>query len=157
MGLYPPGESGAYNMTDAEMSSIHGVAKPPFTVRDAPAINEKLGASALPHGFSAAPEVTFGNPSVRDDCSWDGCATAEESIDSRGYDPETYANYTYLEKNVADPTADALNLTAGEMIEGDFTQYYHWEDVIRCLKFENGTTYMNWTFTNETWLNALEF
>ena len=66
----------------------------------------------------------------------------------------------YLANDTANSTRDALNLTQEEVdyALGDnaFTTFNNWEDVIRCIKFENGTTYLNWTFTDATWLEALE-
>lgn len=39
MGLYPPGESDAPQLTQGEVDSLSGAGRPPFRVRDAEQIN----------------------------------------------------------------------------------------------------------------------
>jgi hypothetical protein len=52
---------------------------PPFKVRRAKEINDQLGQTTLPFGFTALPVVTYINPSVQDDCSYNGCSYCVEA------------------------------------------------------------------------------
>lgn len=97
------------------MTNIGTIAQPPFKVRNAKEVNAEMGPLALPHGYTAAPEVTFANPSLLDECGWDGCAWPEETLIERWDEPATYNDYMPLCYDVANSTRDALNLTQKEV------------------------------------------
>jgi hypothetical protein len=97
------------------MTNIKTIASPPFTVRNAKTVNAEMGPLALPHGYTAAPEVTFTNPSINDECGWEGCAWPEETLTERRHDPAVYTEYMPLCYDVANSTRDALNLTQEEV------------------------------------------
>ena len=48
MGIYPPGLDEPLNRLPAALVDDLGVASPPFNVRDADAISDKLGVFSLP-------------------------------------------------------------------------------------------------------------
>ena len=62
MGLYPPGANRQATELPEPLRDDLGPARPPFNVRDTDEISARLGAFALPFGFTAAivmsPEAT---------------------------------------------------------------------------------------------------
>lgn len=72
MGLYPPGQG--TRLTPGMVNAVHTVAAPPFKVRDAKSINDRLGSDALPHAYQQIPIREFNNGDIHDDVSPDGCS-----------------------------------------------------------------------------------
>ena len=54
MGMYPPQKSSDTVLPESLVDDL-GEANPPFKVRDAEIISNKVGLTALPNGFQAIP------------------------------------------------------------------------------------------------------
>jgi len=155
LGIYPPGESGAFKLSQANLSALQSRGFPPLRVRNASKINEDLGEDALPNGMTSLPVPTFINDSLLDDCSYNGCPYVVSAESQRRASPEeehTYGPYKYIAINIRDPVQTALNLTDEQVDTATFTDTYHWTDTIRCLKFD-GFEYED-TFSPNQWLEA---
>ena len=80
MGLYPPGQSGAWQLTPGELQSLSsGRGMPSLTIRSADSINQALGSSALPNGFVSVPQITFVEPNELDDIMFTGCDFVQQT------------------------------------------------------------------------------
>ena len=115
------------------VDNIAGKSAPPFSVRNAQAINKDLGKDALPNEFTAIPLYGYMNASPFDDVSYTGCNYVEEAHHIRGGDSNTFKDYDYLMNDVRAPTATALNLTQEEADSADFNKMYDYTDVVTCL------------------------
>ena len=74
MGVYPPSESGAFELASGEQKSISsGRGMPQLSIANANEINAALGNEAVPNGFVSVPVYTFKNLAVEDDLQYNGC------------------------------------------------------------------------------------
>lgn len=91
-----------------------------MSIRDTTQINEALGDSPLPHGFISVPIITFADSNTADDCSYYGCAYANNEVNSRCYIDVSYSDYWWLADFVRDPLAESLGISYQVMDESSF-------------------------------------
>lgn len=59
------------------------MSKPPFKVRDAEQLNQKLGKDALPGSPESIAILVYNNDDIHDDASTSGCEYIGATFDSR--------------------------------------------------------------------------
>lgn len=116
------------------MTSGRGLPK--MSVRDATTINAALGASPLPNGFVSVPIITFVDQNVVDDCSYSGCAYANNEVTSKRYTNSNYNDYWWLANFVRDPLAESLGVDFKVMDESSFYEVYDYSDAYVAMEFE---------------------
>ena len=82
------------------------------------------------------PVYTYINPSLKDDCSYNGCSYVVEAETIRRNPPQekyTYEDYDYVALDIHEPVRIALDLTELQIDTATFTDTYHYTDTIRCL------------------------
>jgi hypothetical protein len=104
-------------------------------VRNENSENSSLKFDALPEDFAAVNFYTFMNPTVNDDCSYNGCNFVMETRAIRENDNSIYSSYDYLVDAVRSPVRDALNLTQAEVDDANFLDMHTYCGAIQCLKF----------------------
>ena len=115
MGLHPPSSSNRDNLTDAQIVALQPgqIAAPPFNITNSSEIQDKLGNTALPHGFQGIPIYNYMNKPLADDLDLDGCGYVLDVDNRRWPNETTYDPVDYLIDELNHPIAVAfgLNLT----------------------------------------------
>lgn len=154
MGIYPPGLSGAPQLTTQEQNQLNSVAAPPFKVRNSKQVNERLGSYALPRDYTAVPIVTYINGDLHDDVQYKGCNYIQQSVNMRDINDTIYAPYWNLVDETRHPIRVALDLTIRDMDTASYQTINNYADTIRSMSFE-GAPFTD-TFTSTTWLEMEE-
>jgi len=94
MGLYPPGSGTP--LTVPQVQAVKNVARPPFSVRDAEALNHKLGTDPLPGRPVQVPIYSYNNNDVHDMVSNQGCPFITSVEKQRVNDPEVWKPYQWM-------------------------------------------------------------
>merc|ERR1712156_1328651 len=108
MGLYPPGQGA--RLSSVQISSLSGVAAPPFKVRNAKAINDQLGDKALPEAFVQVHIAEYNNGDIHDDASTDGCAYINKVGSARESDKSVWEKYDWMIAGTQEPMKEALDV-----------------------------------------------
>lgn len=111
MGLYPPSQSSTELMTPPMEEAVGTFSAPPFKVRDADAINQKLGDKPLADDFVQIPIFEFINNDINDDASTDGCPYINKVGDVRKVDDTIWAKYQWMQEQTEKPVEEALDLS----------------------------------------------
>lgn len=152
MGMYPPG-SGNIELTDTEVASLSsGRALPPFTVRNATAVNEELGNDAVGNGFVSVPEPTYIDANIHDDVYTQGCPYAKSATDDRSTNNANFIDYWFMFPYVIPPLQSALQFNESEEADADLPTVNDWADAWICLMFEGLPMPGPNTFDNNTYI-----
>mmetsp|Transcript_10832 Transcript_10832/g.13637 ORF Transcript_10832/g.13637 Transcript_10832/m.13637 type:complete len:113 (+) Transcript_10832:358-696(+) len=95
MGLYPPGQGA--RLSSNMINAISTVAAPPFKVRDAKTLNDRLGDEALPNAFVQVAIREFNSGDIHDDASTDGCPYINDVGIAREHDPTIWEKYDWMQ------------------------------------------------------------
>ena len=98
MGLYPPSHESPFVLTPEQSEALKTISAPPFKVKDADAINEKLGNLPLPEGFVQIAITEFNNHDIHDDASTDGCPFINDDGKKREVDDSIWAKYNWMQQ-----------------------------------------------------------
>ena len=113
-----------------------GVGSPPFRVRDASEINQKLGRDALPYGFTAVPVMSFDQGNRVGDFRTFGCPRADVSYFANEADPETFTPHSDLFERTRLPISKALGLSGEEVNKLNYLALANYSDTILSFVFQ---------------------
>lgn len=155
MGLYPPGLSGAKQLSQANIDSLSSKAAPAFKVKNVDTINSALGFSALPNEYTSVPITVFANKDILNDADFNGCPYLVQNWDTRQYDRVVFKDYEYMKGDVRTPLAESLDI--GKLrTHVDYYDFYHLTDAAVAEQFEGVWAWEDY-YTADQWLTTNEF
>ena len=120
MGLYPPGSSGAEELTEGMAKNIRNPKMTPFKVRDADQINDRLGFAALPADFNAVPILTYMNSDLNDDAGTMGCAYINDVGNAREKETKIWEKYNTWRQDIYEPISESVGVSLTDEESADF-------------------------------------
>ena len=135
MGLYPPGTGTPLTKPQADAVS-QGVASPPFKVRDADALNEKLGLDPLPGRPELVPIISFNNNDIADEVSYDGYPFIGDTENARIDDEDVFGAFDWMMDQDRSAIQETYGLSDEEMNALNFHYFETYTDEAKALEYE---------------------
>ena len=150
MGLYPPGKGTP--LTAAQLDAVtNGVARPPFKVRDAEKINEKIGLDALPGRPIQVPIFSYNNGDINDQVSYAGCPFIGDTESQRSHDDKVFEKYDFMIEQDRGPIEKMYNLTDDYIDSLSYNGFETLTDEATGLDYEGTEHVHDKFFSDQEW------